>query len=553
MNSKDVCPYFRKDEEVCDVGYEHISSHDVMMIITYCDGRYRECSNYQLLAGEQKTASCRPLVTTTTAGNKEKDMLNSTPKRVVRRVAPFSVKWPSSVQLRAMTAQYNESFNYTQENTTMTDQIKNKGLTVVLAATGINLALGILYTWSIFKGAIVDSIAAGGPGAFTWDKASINDPYAVACLAFAVSMIIAGKLQQKFGPRLTCILGGLLVGAGFVWISQTTNYWAWILGFGVMAGMGIGFGYSATTPPALKWFSPAKTGLIAGTVVSGFGLASIYIAPLAKHLLATQGLQQSMLIFGIAFAIVVSLLGMLITNPPEGFVPAGAEAATSVTQSNTVDMTAGQMLKTPKFYILWTCFFIGAGAGLMVIGSAKGLAKASMGEMAFLVVAIMSVGNAAGRLIAGVVSDKVGRANTLTFMLMFQAALMFAAVPVLGGTDSSPILVVLLVSFMVFNYGTNLSLFPSFAKDLWGAKNLGMNYGLLFSAWGVGAFVLVRLSQMMVVKTGSFDLSFKAAGIMLLLGAGLSLTLRAKQAVAEAPQAAAIVDEEYDEEDLVVD
>ncbi len=211
------------------------------------------------------------------------------------------------------------------------------------------------------------------------------------------------------------------------------------------------------------------------------------------------------------------------------------------------------VMKTAKFYILWTCFFIGAGAGLMVIGSAKGLASASMGEMAFLVVAIMSVGNAAGRLIAGVVSDKVGRANTLTFMLMFQAALMFAAVPVLGGSDSSPILVVLLVSFMVFNYGTNLSLFPSFAKDLWGAKNLGMNYGILFSAWGVGAFVLVRLSQMMVVKTGSFDLSFNAAGIMLLIGAGLSLTLRAKQAVAEAPQAAEVVDDEYDEEDLVAD
>nr|WP_320049303.1 OFA family MFS transporter [uncultured Desulfuromonas sp.] len=550
MKNKEVCPYFRKDEDICDVGCGHISAHDVRMIIDFCDGRYAECSTYQLLEGktcpepivEDRVTTSLPMKTT-------KPMQTA----VASQVQPFNVKWPSIVQLRAMTAQYNESFNYTQERKTMTDQIKNKGMTVVLAATGINLALGILYTWSIFKGAIADSIAAGGPGAFTWDKASINDPYAVACLAFAVSMIIAGKLQQKYGPRVTCILGGLLVGAGFVWISQTTNYWAWILGFGVMAGMGIGFGYSATTPPALKWFSPAKTGLIAGTVVSGFGLASIYIAPLAKHLLATQGLQQSMLIFGIAFAIVVSLLGMLISNPPEGFVPAGAEATASTAKSSSIDMTATQMMKTPKFYILWTCFFIGAGAGLMVIGSAKGLAKASMGEMAFLVVAIMSVGNAAGRLIAGVVSDKVGRANTLTFMLMFQAVLMFAAVPVLGGTDSSPILVVLLVSFMVFNYGTNLSLFPSFAKDLWGAKNLGMNYGILFSAWGVGAFVLVRLSQMMVVKTGSFDLSFKAAGIMLLVGAGLSLTLRAKQAVAEAPQTAAVLDDEYDEEDLVVD
>ncbi len=160
-----------------------------------------------------------------------------------------------------------------------------RGWTVVMAGTGINLALGILYTWSIFKGAIADSIAGGGVGAFNWDKASINDPYATACLMFAVAMILAGKVQDKFGPRVTCIIGGLMVGTGFMWISQTTNYWAWIVGFGCMAGMGIGFGYSAATPPALKWFPPAKTGLIAGIVVAGFGLASVYIAPLAQYLL----------------------------------------------------------------------------------------------------------------------------------------------------------------------------------------------------------------------------------------------------------------------------
>lgn len=472
MHNKGVCPYFRQNEDACDVGCGHISTHDVKMIIAYCDGRYRECSKYQQL--RTSVAWTKPHVVEKTQSKLVP------PKRPVAVgaqsqsvIAPFKVKWPSSYQLKDMVARYNENHTHTQETTTMTEQIKNKGMTVVLAATGINLALGILYTWSIFKGAIVDSIAAGGPGAFNWDKASINDPYAVACLAFAVSMIIAGKLQQKYGPRVTCVLGGLLVGAGFIWVSQTTNYWAWIAGFGVMAGMGIGFGYSATTPPALKWFSPAKTGLIAGIVVSGFGLASIYIAPLAKHLLATQGLQQSMFIFGVAFAIVVSLLGLLITNPPEGFVPDGTPATSSVAAATSVDMTAGEMMKTGKFYVLWTCFFIGAGAGLMVIGSAKGLAKASMGEMAFLVVAIMSVGNAAGRLIAGVVSDKIGRATTLTIMLGFQALLMYAAVPVLGGTDSSPVLVVLLVTFMVFNYGTNLSLFPSLLKTCGGRKTWG--------------------------------------------------------------------------------
>ncbi|WP_394708453.1 OFA family MFS transporter [uncultured Desulfuromusa sp.] len=428
--------------------------------------------------------------------------------------------------------------------------IKNRGLQVVLAGTGINLALGILYTWSIFKSAIVDSIAAGGPGAFTWDAASINDPYAVACLAFAAAMILAGKCQDKFGPKVTCAIGGLLVGAGFVWISQTTNYWAWVVGFGMLAGTGIGFGYSAATPPALKWFSPAKTGMIAGIVVSGFGLASVYIAPLAKYLLAEVGLQQSMMYFGIAFAVVVTGLGMLVSNPPEGFV-ADPNAAKTVSKAaaTVADLKPSQLFTNAKFYTLWLCFFIGSGAGLMVIGSAKGLAKASMGEMAFLVVVIMSVGNAAGRLIAGVVSDKIGRATTLCIMLVFQASMMFAAIPVLGNDGSSPILVALLVTAMVFNYGTNLSLFPSFAKDYWGMKHFGMNYGMLFSAWGVGAFVLVRVSEMLKVKTGSMDSSFIVAGVLLLVGAMMSMSLRAKKAAAPATATEPIFAEE---EDLVL-
>ncbi|MEE9505299.1 MAG: MFS transporter, partial [Thermodesulfobacteriota bacterium] len=184
-------------------------------------------------------------------------------------------------------------------------RIINKGWKVAFAGAGINLALGILYTWSIFKGAIVKSIEAGGKGAFDWELASLNDPYAVCCMVFAFAMILAGKCQDKLGPRITALVGGILVGLGFIWISQTTSYAAWVVGFGVLAGTGIGFGYSSATPPALKWFPPAKTGLIAGLVVSGFGLASFYIAPLAKYLLGVWGLQNAMMFFGIAFLFAV--------------------------------------------------------------------------------------------------------------------------------------------------------------------------------------------------------------------------------------------------------
>jgi OFA family oxalate/formate antiporter-like MFS transporter len=438
----------------------------------------------------------------------------------------------------------------------MAPSVRNKGWIVTFSGTGINLALGILYTWSIFKGAIKQSIETGGEGAFDWKLASLNDPYAVCCLFFAFAMILAGKCQDKFGPRITALIGGVLVGLGFMWISQTTDYVSWVLGFGVLAGIGIGFGYSAATPPGLKWFPASKTGLIAGLVVSGFGLASVYIAPLSKYLLRIWGLQNAMLFFGIAFLIVVCGLSMLLVNPPAGYVP--EEAGTTVSEEKegigltpTVagwlpesvsiiqaskavemkrDIKISEIMKKADFYILWFIFFIGAGVGLMVIGSVAGMAKQSMGELAFLVVAIMAIGNAAGRVIAGILSDRIGRSYTLIIMLLFQAFLMFFAIPIFGAENTSPILLVLTATFIGFNYGTNLSLFPSYTKDLWGLKNFGMNYGIVFTAWGVGGFVMGRLSQMLRASSGTFNSSFITAGVLLIIGAALTFVLKASLA-----------------------
>ena len=416
---------------------------------------------------------------------------------------------------------------------------QSNGWRVVLAGTGINLALGVLYAWSIFKGAIKASIEKGGPGAFQWDLSSINDPYAVCCLTFAFAMILAGKCQDKIGPARTALIGGLLVGGGFTLISFSSSYMAWVLGFGVLAGAGFGFGYSAATPPALKWFSPSKTGLIAGIVVAGFGLAPVYIAPLSSWLLGAFGIQKSMLILAAAFTVIVCGLSFFLANPPAGFVPeeapkkdTGAQAAPAKPMNNA---TASEMLRSVKFYILWVCYFIGAGAGLMVIGSVAGLAKKSMGSMAFVAVAIMAVGNAAGRVVAGVLSDKIGRKATLCIMLAFQAALMFSAMAVIG-TGSATLLVVL-ATFIGFNYGANLSLFPSFSKDYWGLKNYGLNYGILFTSWGVGGFVMGRVSEMLNVQPGGLGKSFMLAGALLVAGALLTLTLGDAKAKASKPVA----------------
>lgn len=306
------------------------------------------------------------------------------------------------------------------------NQIKNIGWRVVMAGLGINLALGILYTWSIFKMAIKDSIVAGD-GLFNWSLSSLNDPYAVCCLVFAATMIFAGRVQDRLSPRITAVIGGILTGLGLIFISFSTAWISWILGFGILMGMGLGFGYASATPPAIKWFPSAKTGMIAGIVVSGFGLASVYIAPLATFLIDRIGLSQSMLIFGIAFFIIVSALAQFLVNPPDGYVhPEDAGKKTNLTADSPIDFTPGEMLRTPAFYKLWIIFCIASGAGLMIIGGVAGMAKQGMGQMVWVVVALMAVGNALGRVIAGILSDRIGRANTLFIMLIFQSIVIFS-------------------------------------------------------------------------------------------------------------------------------
>ncbi len=411
----------------------------------------------------------------------------------------------------------------------MTEILKERGITVAAAGTGINLALGVLYTWSIFKVAIKNSIEAGGAGAFNWDIATLNDPYAVCCLVFACAMILAGKCQDIYGPRLTAITGGILVGLGFICVSMSTAYLVWVFGFGVLVGTGIAFGYSSATPPALKWFPPNQTGRIAGIVVSGFGLASVYIAPLSQYLLGIWGLQKAMLFLGIAFFVIVSLLGTLLVNPPSGYVPKGFvdrraacgpnKEARAIIEDKNYSPT--EMIKSLTFWQLWVLYFVGAGAGLMVIGSLAGMAKKSLGEKAFLAVAILAIGNAAGRIIAGMLSDRIGRKNTLAVVFGLQAILMFVAVPITGTEGSGALLLVLLSTFIGFNYGANLALFPSVAKDMWGIKNFGVNYGILFTAWGLGGFSMSRVSQILMANTQTFASSFIVAGV--LLGAGVPL------------------------------
>ena len=184
------------------------------------------------------------------------------------------------------------------------------GWIVTFAGTGINLALGVLYAWSVISKQITKE--------WGWNETQAALPYSIAIALFAFMMVPAGRLQDKMGPRLTASLGGIFCGVGFLIASLGQSLVGMVIGFGILAGTGIGFGYASATPPAVKWFPPQRTGLIAGLVVAGFGLASVYIAPLANYLLNAFGIQSTFLVLGIAFLVIVVVLAQFMKNPPAG-------------------------------------------------------------------------------------------------------------------------------------------------------------------------------------------------------------------------------------------
>ena len=402
--------------------------------------------------------------------------------------------------------------------------IENHGWRVTFSGMGINLALGILYTWSV--------ISAGIPAEWGWTQSDKSWPYSICCLVFCLIMVPAGRMQDKMSPRLVATIGGVLVGVGFIFSSMTTTLIGFILGFGVLAGAGIGFGYASATPPAVKWFPPEKTGLIAGIVVSGFGLASVYAAPLAKWLMAEFGFATMLLILGIAFLVVVTSLAQVLKPPHKvlqfikeygdvGQMKREAMAGLPIVKEG--DFTSRQMLGTRQFYMIWFMYACGAGAGLMIISKLSSIATLQAGvKLGFVFVAALAIGNGGGRIVAGVLSDKIGRKLTMFACFLVQACLIILISQ--AGPDSwlGTVPALLIISALIgANYGANLSLFPSITKDYYGLKNFGMNYGLVFTAWGVGGFMLALLAGKMYDKHETFAIAYYGASVLLVLAAAM--------------------------------
>ncbi len=398
-----------------------------------------------------------------------------------------------------------------------------RGWIVTLAGLGINLALGSIYAWSVISKAI--------PEEWQWSETEKALPYSIALLVFAFMMVPGGRLQDRIGPRIVATLGGLLVGIGFVVASLTHQPWSYAVGFGLLTGSGIGFSYASCTPPAVKWFPAAKTGMIAGIVVAGFGLASVYAAPLIRALIASVELPHTMLYLGIGFSIMVVLLAQLLQAPPPGYVAgAGPVSPTSSTPKadSTRDYSPLEVLGTWQFYVLWGMYAVGAGAGLMVISFLSSLAQKQAGlETGHLLVAALALGNGIGRIVAGVLSDWIGRRQTLLLCFVLQVVMMLLLTQATPGVVLATVPGMAVLSALIgANFGANLALFPAVTKDYYGLKHFGANYGLMFTAYGVGGFLLSLLAGRLNDCYNTFTVSCYVAAGLLALAAVLTLLVR---------------------------
>ncbi|WP_223907714.1 OFA family MFS transporter [Geobacter sp. AOG1] len=385
-----------------------------------------------------------------------------------------------------------------------------RGWLVVAAAVAMGIVFGILYSWSVVK--------AGIPEAWGWSNADKALPYSVMCIMFALIMVPAGRLQDRFGPRWVVLLGGALAGLGCVIAGVGDgSKLAYVIGFGVFTGIGVGFGYSALTPAAIKWFPPQNTGLIAGIVVAGSGLAPVFLAPLTSWLLnrfavtaatgiVKQGVSQAMIALGVLIWLVVGALFWVIENPPLGFA---AVPGTHDRRTFTLQETSWQrMVRTPQFWLMYLMYFAGASAGLTFISVAADLGRQTLGELAFLAVVVLSLGNTLGRVIAGAISDKIGRHLTLFAEFLFQGGMIGALFWVSKQATGNG-LVILAVLFCVgLNYGANLAIFPAACKDQFGIRYFGLNYGCLFTAFGLAGLVMPLLNGLIKDMTGNLDMSY---------------------------------------------
>lgn len=383
---------------------------------------------------------------------------------------------------------------------------------ILTAACMINLCLGSIYAWSVFASAMAAHLnALNGTALTTGDLAIV---YTIANSVGPITMISGGWFNDKFGPKKVIWVGGILVGAGMILSGSATSVSFLVVSYGLIFGLGLGMAYGATISSCVKFF-PDKRGLIGGITTAVYGLGSVILPPIVTAVVGTYNAPTAFRMIGIAFLVLICGGSFLMQQCPADFVPEGyVPPATGAKRPTGADMNWKQMLKTPIFYVMLLLFTCGALSGMMIISQASAVATGLVemtAVMASTAVSVLALFNAAGRIIAGIVSDKIGRINTLTVASLFAVAGLVCLYATAPGAVVQFYLGVIAVGL---SFGAFMGVFPGFTADQFGAKNNSVNYGIMFIGLALAGFFGPTIMRSTFQTSGSYAGAFLiAAGV----------------------------------------
>ncbi len=359
---------------------------------------------------------------------------------------------------------------------------------IVLLCTGLQLCFGTVYAWSFFQIMLVSQL--------DWTYTDTAIAFGVAIFSLGVAAAWAGAALPRLGPRKLALAGSLLFSLGYLiaaFALEINHLLLFYLGYGVIGGAGIGFGYVTPVATVAKWF-PDRKGLATGMVVMGFGVGAFLLSKLLAPFLVLQTGEDLPLIFmwlGIIFALILVPFSLLISDPPRSFAPPGAAAMPSLDPVGVDNpMFVSRCLRSREFIMMWLIFFFNISAGISVISFQSpllqdvwGLADPTLdpymlAEYGATLIAISSLCNGVGRLFWGLLSDRIGRIRVFRILLASQMVVFGILM-----TERDPWIFSALVCYILLCFGGGFATMPSFIVDVFGSKKMSAIYGAVLTAW----------------------------------------------------------------------
>lgn len=392
---------------------------------------------------------------------------------------------------------------------------------IAVAGFFMQIALGAVYAWSVFRIPLSKQ--------FGWSIAQVTLTFTICVSVVGVAAFLGGFWLNKKGPRIVALTGGILYGLGvFLASFSGIGLWWLYLTYGVIGGLGLGFGYIVPIAVLVKWF-PDRRGLITGIAVGGFGAGALVTAPVATSLIKSVGVLKTFGYLGIAYLVVVVAAGLFMKNPPAGFAPEGWTPSASLARQRAAkDYTLGSALGTWQWWALWILLFLNTSAGIALISQESPMFQ-KLGLVDAIVaggmVGIASIGNSVGRIFWAWVSDGITRRWTFTVMFLLQFALFW----ILPSLAAATMLTV--VSFVILMcYGGGFGTMPAFAADYFGSKNIGPIYGLMLTAWSAASAFGPMILVMALKSSGGYRAGLHIIAVIMVASTILPVLVRPPQA-----------------------